>query len=138
MQYWLIKTEPNTWSWHDQIKAKKTKWDGVRNYQARNNLIKMKKNDLCLFYHSVLEKKIVGIVKVIKEAYPDNSDKTKKFVSVDVEKYISLSIPVSLEEIKKEKKLEHIALIKQGRLSVMPIDSKSWYIILKLAKTKIK
>ena len=133
MGYWLIKTEPSTWSWNDQIKSKTTSWDGVRNYQARNNLISMKKKDLCFFYHSVKDKKIVGIVSVIKESYPDPTDKKKQFVMVDVKAYKKLKKSVSLEQIKKDKRLKHLALIKQGRLSVMPIDYKSWSIIMKLS-----
>ena len=134
MKYWLIKTEPSTWSWQDQVKAKITNWDGVRNYQARNNLIKMKIGDLCFFYHSVKEKKIIGIVKVVKESYPDKTDKTKRFVMINVKTYKKLDKPVSLEEIKGNKKLNHLSLIKQSRLSVMPIDYKSWLIIMKLSK----
>ena len=133
-KYWLLKSEPNTWSWQDQNNVKKDMWDGVRNYQARNNLIKMKKGDLCFFYHSVKEKKIVGIVKVVKEHYLDPTDKSKKFVVVDVAKYKTLKHPVSLDKIKSEKKLSHLALIKQSRLSVMPIDNKSWKIILKMSE----
>ncbi len=132
-KYWLLKSEPNTWSWQDQNNVKKDMWDGVRNYQARNNLIKMKKGDLCFFYHSVKERKIVGIVKVVKEHYQDPTDKLKKFVVVDVAKYKTLKYPVSLDKIKSEKKLSHLALIKQSRLSVMPIDNKSWKIILKMS-----
>ena len=95
----------------------------------------MKKNDLCFFYHSVLEKRIVGIVKVIKESYPDPSDKKNKFVMVDVEIYKKLKLPISLDQIKNDKRLAHLSLIKQSRLSVMPIDSKAWTIILKMSKT---
>ena len=129
MKYWLLKTEPSTWSWDDQTKVDKEMWDGVRNYQARNNLIKMKKGDLCFFYHSVKEKKIIGIVEVVKENYPDPTDPLKKFVVVEVKKKKKLKNPVSLEKIKLQKNLSHIALIKQSRLSVMPIDKKSWDII---------
>ena len=133
MKYWLLKTEPSTWSWDDQEKVNKEIWDGVRNYQARNNLIDMKKGDLCFFYHSVKEKKIIGIVKVVKESYPDPTDPSKKFVVVEVKKKKKLKNPVSLEKIKLQKKLNHIALIKQSRLSVMPIDKKSWDIIYKMS-----
>ena len=133
MSYWLLKSEPSTWSWSNQKKVKKEMWDGVRNYQARNNLIKMKKGDLCFFYHSVKEKKIVGIVEVVKTHYSDPTDKTNKFVVVDVKYKKQLKNPVSLEEIKLNKKLSHLALIKQSRLSVMPIDTNSWNIILKLS-----
>ena len=132
MKYWLLKSEPNTWSWDDQIKEKIAMWDGVRNYQARNNLMSMRVNDLCFFYHSVNEKKIVGIVSVTKEHYTDPTDKTKKFVAVDVKTKKSLKNPITLKQIKKEKKLSHLALVKQSRLSVMPIDKISWRLICKL------
>ena len=132
MKYWLIKSEPSTWSWDDQIKENIAMWDGVRNYQARNNLMSMKVNDLCFFYHSVNEKKIVGIVSVSKEHYIDPTDKTKKFVAVDVKTKKSLKNPITLKQIKKEKKLSHLALVRQSRLSVMPIDKKSWNLICKL------
>ena len=133
MNYWLLKSEPSTWSWDDQSKVKKEMWDGVRNYQARNNLMKMKKGDLCFFYHSVNEKKIVGIVEVVKEHYPDPTDKTNKFVVVDIKTKKKLKNSVSLKKIKSQKKLSHLALIKQSRLSVMPIDEESWYLINKMA-----
>ena len=133
MNYWLLKSEPSTWSWDDQSKVKKEIWDGVRNYQARNNLMKMKKGDLCFFYHSVNEKKIVGIAEVVKEHYPDPTDKTNKFVVVDIKTKKKLKNSVSLKQIKSQKKLSHLALIKQGRLSVMPIDEESWYLINKMA-----
>lgn len=132
MKYWLLKSEPSTWSWDDQIKEKISMWDGVRNYQARNNLMSMKVNDLCFFYHSVNEKKIVGIVSITKEHYTDPTDKTKKFVAVDVKTKESLKNPITLKQIKKEKKLSHLALVKQSRLSVMPIDKISWDLICKL------
>ena len=133
MNYWLLKSEPSTWSWDDQSKVKKEMWDGVRNYQARNNLMKMKKGDLCFFYHSVNEKKIVGIVEVVKEHYPDPTDKTNKFVVVDIKTKKKLKNSISLKQIKSQKKLSHLALIKQSRLSVMPIDEESWYLINKMA-----
>tara|TARA_Y100000590_G_scaffold402801_1_gene488858 strand:+ start:137 stop:541 length:405 start_codon:yes stop_codon:yes gene_type:complete len=134
MKYWLIKSEPNTWSWQDQKKNISTMWDGVRNYQARNNLMKMKKNDLCFFYHSVKEKSIVGIVSVQKEYYPDPTDVSNKFVVVDVKYKRDLIKPVSLESIKKDNRLRNLALIKQSRLSVMPIDKESWKIICTMGK----
>ena len=133
MQYWLLKSEPNAWSWDQQVKEGPSMWDGVRNYQARNNLKKMKKNDLCFFYHSVSEKCIVGIVKVVKEYYPDPTDKTDKFVVVDVEALKKLKNPVSLSKIKGHKKLQEIALIKQSRLSVMPLKKTEWDIINKIS-----
>ena len=132
MKYWLIKSEPNTWSWNDQIREKITMWDGVRNYQARNNLKSMKKNDLCFFYHSLTEKKIVGIVSVYNEYYQDPTDKSGKFVAIDVKKIKTIKKPVTLQQIKENKNLSHLALIKQSRLSVMQIDKKSWDIICKL------
>ena len=133
MNYWLLKSEPSIWSWDDQSKVKKEMWDGVRNYQARNNLMKMKKGDLCFFYHSVNEKKIVGIVEVVKEHYPDPTDKTNKFVVVDIKTKKKRKNSVSLKQIKLQKKLSHLALIKQSRLSVMPINEESWYLINKMA-----
>ena len=136
MQYWLLKSEPNVWSIEQQIKsgAKGADWDGVRNYQAANNLRKMKKGDLCFFYHSNIGKEIVGIVEVIKEHYLDETDKSGRFVAVTVKFLRKLNKPVSLEEIKKNKQLSHLSLIKQSRLSVMPIDSKSWKILNNMGK----
>ena len=134
MQYWLMKSEPNVWSIDQQIKAgsKGADWDGVRNYQAANNLKKMKKGDLCFFYHSNIGKEIIGIVEVIKTAFIDPTDIQKRFVAVKVKYKSKLKRPVSLENIKKNKDLKDIALIKQSRLSVMPIDTKCWKIILKM------
>ena len=129
MQYWLIKSEPNTWSWNDQTRLKTTMWDGVRNYQARNNLMKMKVGDLCFFYHSMIGKEILGIVIVTKEYYPDPTDKTNKFVVVDVTYKKTFKNPITLKYIKDNKKLQSMPLVKQSRLSVMPIDKKSWKII---------
>ena len=136
MNYWLLKSEPDVWSIDQQIKSglKGSMWDGVRNYQAANNLRKMKKGDLCFFYHSNIGKEIVGIVKVIKEAYPDPTDKSKKFVAVQVRFEKKLKYPVTLENIKKTKELKDLPLIKQSRLSVMPIDTKHWKIILNMSK----
>ena len=132
-KFWLLKSEPSTWSWNDQVKEKTTMWDGVRNYQARNNLIKMKKGDLCFFYHSVSEKSIVGIVEVIKESYNDPTDKSGKFVAIDVKTKLKIKQAISLEIIKKTVGLENIPLLKQSRLSVMPISNKEWNIIIKLS-----
>jgi len=134
IDYWLIKSEPSTWSWKDQLKNKVEMWDGVRNYQARNNLMKMNKGDKCFFYHSVSEKSIVGIVKVVKKNYPDPTDKTKKFVVVDVKAEQTLKYPVTLKQIKQNKKLENIALIKQSRLSVMPLTKLEWKEIIRMSK----
>ena len=136
MQYWLLKSEPDVWSLDQQKKsgAKGVSWDGVRNYQAANNLKKMKNGDLCFFYHSNVGKEIVGIVKVVGEAFIDKTDPKKRFVAVQVRFVKKLQKPVSLENIKKNKAISHLPLIKQSRLSVMPIDSKSWKIINKMGK----
>ena len=138
MKYWLLKSEPNVWSIDDQKKAgiKGATWDGVRNYQATNNLKKMSKGDNCFFYHSNIGKEIVGIVKVTKTAFLDPTDKKKLFFAVKVGFVKMLKIPVSLEKIKKNKSLENLPLIKQSRLSVMPVDTKSWKIILKMGSIK--
>ena len=133
MKYWLLKSEPDAWSWDNQVKEGASMWDGVRNYQARNNLKEMKKNDLCFFYHSVTERSIVGIVKVVKEYYPDPTDKTDRFVVVDVKAIKKLKNPVSLDQIKENYKLKDIALVKQSRLSVMPLKKTEWDIIIKMS-----
>ena len=133
MKYWLLKSEPDAWSWDKQVKEGASMWDGVRNYQARNNLKEMKKNDLCFFYHSVTERSIVGIVKVVKEYYPDPTDKTGRFVVVDVKATKKLKNPVSLDQIKENNKLKNIALVKQSRLSVMPLKKTEWDIIIKMS-----
>jgi len=135
MKYWLIKSEPDTWSWSNQVEEGPSMWDGVRNYQARNNLMKMKRRDLCFFYHSVSEKKIIGIVEVVKEFYPDPTDESGKFVVVDVKAKKKLKKTVSLEEIKSTKKLSKISLVKQSRLSVMPILKSEWLEILKISNS---
>ena len=134
INYWLLKSEPSTWSWDDQVRKGIEMWDGVRNYQARNNLMKMKKKDLCFFYHSVLEKQIVGIVEVVKEHYPDPTDKTGRFVVTDVRAKKKLKKTVSLEKIKSVSKLSNIPLIKQSRLSVMPLTKGEWETILKISE----
>ena len=135
MQYWLMKSEPDVWSIEQQVKAgtKGAPWDGVRNYQAAKNLKSMKKGDQCFFYHSNIGKEIVGIVQVIKEHYIDKTDKSGRFVAVTVKFLRKLDKPISLEKIKKTVKLSHLSLIKQSRLSVMPIDSKSWKILNKMS-----
>ena len=134
MKYWLLKSEPNVWSINQQKKAGKkgVSWDGVRNYQARNNLKKMKKGDLCFFYHSNIGKEIVGIVEVIKTAFLDKTDKKKYFVAVQIKFKKMLKKPVTLESIKKDKSLSQLPMIKQGRLSVMNIDLNSWKKINKM------
>ena len=136
MQYWLMKSEPDVWSIEQQKKAGKkgVAWDGVRNYQAANNLRKMKNGDLCFFYHSNIGKEIVGIVKVIKSAFIDKTDKKKRFVAVQVRFVSKFKRAISLKKIKENKKISHLALIKQSRLSVMPIDYKSWKIICNMGK----
>ena len=132
---WLLKSEPNVWSIDQQKKAgvKGAIWDGVRNHQAARNLKNMKIGDLCFFYHSNIGKEIVGVVSVIKEAFIDPSDEMKKFVAVKVKFEKKLKNPVSLENIKKNRKLSQLPLIKQSRLSVMPVDSKSWKILNKMS-----
>ena len=136
MKYWLLKTEPENWSWIDQLNSKNqsAEWNGVRNYQASKNLKNMKKKDLCFFYHTGKEKKIVGIVKVVKEHFKDKSDKTNRFVSIIVCAQNELIKPVTLEEIKKINYFKELALIKQSRLSVMEIDLKYWKKICKMGK----
>jgi len=136
MKYWLLKTEPDEWSWNSQVKKGKKgiEWDGVRNFQARNNLKRMNINDLCFFYHTGKEKKIVGVVKVIKEYFDDKSDPTGNFGSIMVRSYKKFELPVALKDIKKHRLLLDLSLVKQSRLSVMSIDSKSWKIICKMGK----
>ena len=134
--YWLLKSEPDVWSIEQQKRAgdKGAPWDGVRNYQAAKNLKLMRKGDLCFFYHSNIGKEIVGIVEVIREAYLDKTDQSGRFVAVTVKYVKKLNKPITLENIKKNKELSHLSLIKQSRLSVMPIDSKSWKILNNMSK----
>ena len=132
MAYWLLKTEPGDWSWDDQVKDGTTEWDGVRNHQAAGNLRAMKVGDKAFFYHSVKEKSIVGVVEVVKEYYPDPSDPSGRFGMVDVKALKPLETPVSLKQIKDDERLNHLALVRQSRLSVMPIDAKAWKLICKL------
>ena len=136
MNYWLMKSEPNVWSIDQQKKvgARGVAWDGVRNYQAANNLKNMKKGDLCFFYHSNIGKEIVGIVRVIKTAFLDKTDKKNRFVAVQVRFVKKLKKNVTLKEIKRNKAISHLPLIKQSRLCVMPIDFKSWKIICNMGK----
>ena len=136
MQYWLMKSEPDVWSIDQQRKAGDvgSPWDGVRNYQAAKNLKLMKKGDQCFFYHSNIGKEVVGIVKVSKKAFPDKTDKKNRFVAIQVMFVKKLKNPVSLQNIKKNKALSQLPLIKQSRLSVMPIDYKSWKIIYNMSK----
>ena len=139
MNFWLFKSEPNTWSWDDQVKKGEVgeHWDGVRNYQAANNMKKMKVGDLGFFYHSVKERRIIGIVKVIKEYYPDHTDKKNIFGMVDLVAVKKLNEFVTLDQIKNTKELLNMPLVKQSRLSVSPISKAEWEIILKLGKTTI-
>ena len=136
MGYWLMKSEPNVWSIDQQKKAgiRGSPWDGVRNYQAAKNLKNMQKGDLCFFYHSNIGKEIVGIVEIIKTAFIDKTDKEGRFVAVQVKFKEKFKKTVTLENIKKNKGLNHLALIKQSRLSVMSIDFKSWKMINKMSK----
>jgi predicted RNA-binding protein with PUA-like domain len=139
MQYWLMKSEPDVWSLEQQKKAgqKGVAWDGVRNYQASNNLKKMRIGDLCFFYNSNIGKEIVGIIEVIKEAFDDKTDKKKRFVAVQVRFIKKFKMSVSLDKIKKNKDISHLPLVRQSRLSVMPIDYKSWKIICKMGKVNL-
>ncbi|MBN9412702.1 MAG: EVE domain-containing protein [Candidatus Paracaedimonas acanthamoebae] len=132
MAKWLLKTEPGSWSWEQQVRHNVTAWDGVRNYQAANNMKRMQLNDLCFFYHSVKEKRIVGIVRVIKTSYPDPIDTTGHFVCVDVQLEKELKKPVSLSDIKKMSQFSHLPLIRQSRLSVMEIDDSSWDLLCQM------
>jgi predicted RNA-binding protein with PUA-like domain len=134
--YWLIKTEPGAWSWEDQVKQQVTSWDGVRNYQASNNMKAMALGDLCFFYHSIHGKCIVGIVEVIKLYHPDPSDPKGRFGMVDVKAVCPFVNPVSLEQLKSDERLQNLGLIRQSRLSVMPVDEKSWDIICEMGGLK--
>ena len=135
--FWIIKQEPSQYNWKQFEKDRETYWDGVRNYQARNNLKNMKKGDNLLFYHSVVGKEIVGIAEVTREAYPDPTTDDERWVVVDLKPIKPFKVPVTLEQIKAHKELSEIALIKQARLSVMPITKKEFQILLKLGKTKL-
>lgn len=138
MKYWLFKSEPSNWSWQDQIKKgeRGEGWDGVRNYQASNNMKKMKKGDLGFFYHSVKEKRIVGVVEIIKEYYNDPTDKTNKFGMVKVKAFKELKKPVTLLDIKNNKELKDFIMLRQNRLSVLPLTEIEWKIICKMADLK--
>ena len=136
MRYWLMKSEPDEWSWEQQVKAgaRGVEWSGVRNFQAAKNLKKMKIGDKCFFYHTGKEKKIVGIIQIIKEHFLDKTDKTHKFVAVTVRALIPFKRGVTLKEVKKNRDFADLALVKQSRLSVMKIDLKSWKKICKMGK----
>jgi predicted RNA-binding protein with PUA-like domain len=135
MAYWLMKSEPGAYSWDDLVRDGKTHWDGVRNYQASNNMKAMKRGDRAFFYHSVNEKQVVGIAEVVKEYYPDHTDKTGRFGMVDVKPVKPMAQPVTLAQIKAEPKLKDLALIRQSRLSVMPIGEPEWRLICKMGGT---
>ncbi|MEQ8711248.1 MAG: EVE domain-containing protein [Rhodospirillales bacterium] len=132
MQYWLVKSEPGSWSWDDQVKKGVEHWNGVRNYQAANNMKAMQTGDLAFFYHSVKEKQIVGIVEVVKEYYPDPSDEKGRFGMVDFKTVKPFATPVTLAEIKADERLQHLALVRQSRLSVTPVDPESWKLLCSL------
>ena len=126
MAYWLVKSEPDTWSWDDHVKKGVQGWEGVRNFQAAANMKKMKTGDRAFFYHTGGEKQVVGILEVVKEYHPDPTDETGKFGMVDFKPVQPFKTPVTLAQVKAEKKLQHLALIKQGRLSVQPVDDAAW------------
>ena len=138
MAYWLMKSEPGTWSWDDQVKAGTAEWDGVRNYQAANNMKAMALGDLVFFYHSVNEKQIVGICEVAKLYYPDPTDKSGRFGMVDVKAVKPFVQPVTLADIKAEPRLQDLAMVRQSRLSVLPVQKAEWALICKMGKTKLK
>jgi len=136
MAYWLVKSEPGTWSWNNHVEAGTAEWDGVRNYQAANNMKAMKKGDKAFFYHSVNEKTVVGTLKVAREYYPDPTDPKAKFGMVDFTALKPLKTPVTLQMVKDDPRLNHLALVKQSRLSVMPIDDEAWALICELGGIK--
>ena len=129
MAYWLVKSEPGAWSWNDHVKAGIAEWDGVRNHQACNNMKAMKIGDKAFFYHSVNEKRIVGTLRVVKTYYPDPSDGSNRFGMVDFKALEPLKTPVTLEDIKADEYLRDLALVRQSRLSVMPVSDSAWHII---------
>lgn len=132
MAYWLVKSEPGAWSWEDHVKAGVEPWDGVRNHQAANNMKAMQIGDPAFFYHSVNEKRIVGVLEVVKEYYPDPSDASGRFGMVDFKAVKPVTSPVTLEQIKADGRLDHLALIRQSRLSVTPIDEEAWKILCEM------
>ncbi|MEM7173427.1 MAG: EVE domain-containing protein [Pseudomonadota bacterium] len=136
MAYWLMKSEPSTWSWDDQVKAGTAEWDGVRNYQAANNMKAMALGDRCFFYHSVNEKQVVGVVEVAKLYYPDPTDARGRFGMVDVKALFPMKKPVTLAQIKAEPRLSNLALVRQSRLSVVPVGDKEWALICAMGETK--
>ncbi len=135
MAYWLVKSEPGAWSWDDHVKAGTAEWDGIRNYQADNNMKAMKQGDRAFFYHSVNEKRIMGVLEVVREHYPDPTDPKGRFGMVDFKALMPVARPVELSEIKTEPRLQDIALVRQSRLSVMPVMDEEWRVICALAQT---
>lgn len=135
MAHWLLKTEPESWSWDDQVRKGVEHWDGVRNHQASNNMKAMKKGDHCFFYHSGGEKRIVGVVEVAREYYPDHTDASGRFGMVDVRTVKPFKRPVTLAEIKAEPRLGDMALVRQSRLSVMPVTAAAWKIVCAMGET---
>ena len=133
MAYWLFKSEPGAWSWDDQVRDGVAEWDGVRNHQANNNMLAMRIGDKGFFYHSVNEKRIVGVVEVVKEHYPDPSDESGRFGMVDVKAVTAVKTPVTLAEIKAEPRLGNLALLRQSRLSVAPVGDEEWRILSAMA-----
>lgn len=133
MKYWLVKSEPNTWSWDDHVKVGVEPWDGIRNYQADNNMKEMRIGDKAFFYHSVKEKQIVGVVEVVKEHYPDHTDPKGIFGMVDFKALYPVETPVTLADIKGDERLQHLAIVRHSRLSVVPIDAKAWKVMCKMA-----
>ena len=136
MKYWLIKSEPGAWSWDDHVKKGIEHWDGVRSHQANNNMKAMALGDKAFFYHSVNEKQIVGIVEVVSGHYPDHTDAKERFGMVDFKAIRPLAQPVTLKQIKGDERLEHLALVRQSRLSVVPVDAKAWRILCALGGIK--
>jgi len=138
MAYWLVKSEPGSWSWEQQVKsgAKGEAWTGVRNHTAKQNLMKMKKGDRAFFYHSGATKDIVGIAEVVREHYPDPTDKSGTFVVVDLKAVAPVPKPVTLADIKAEPKLKEMALVKYGRLSVQPVTAAEWKLVCKMGGVK--
>ncbi len=133
MAYWLFKSEPGAWSWDDQVRQGVAEWDGVRNYQANNNMLAMRLGDKGFFYHSVNEKRIVGVVEVVKEHYLDPTDRSGRFGMVDVKAVCAVKTPVTLADMKAEPRLENLALLRQSRLSVAPVGDREWKILCAMA-----
>jgi len=133
MAYWLVKSEPGAWSWDDHVKAGVAEWDGVRNHQANNNMKEMRIGDRAFFYHSVDEKRIVGVLEVAKEHYPDHTDESGRFGMVDFKALFPVETPVTLAEIKADERLRDLLLVRQSRLSVVPVSKEHWKIICGMA-----